>query len=294
MARIRSVHPGIWTDERFVSVSAQARLLWIGLWSECDDEGAFDWSPLKIKMRLAPADNWDMVPLLEELEAAGLVKSYELGGRQYGAVRNFCRFQKPKKPNSIHVKPPEVRNFVGLKSDEFGTGTEKSRQMEEEGENPPPISPPLSVKDKIKKLKKPNGLSQEAWDSWVDYRVEKRKALSMSTAKKQLEKLGRWAEEGQCPDQIINQSIEQGWQGLFTVKDADAPPTPAATAASPPIEDASPAEWVGRLEAWAQGRWSRRWGPKPDQAGCLCPRDVLRKAGVVTVDDLVSHSETIR
>ena len=32
MARIRSIHPGIWTDEAFVELSALARLLYIGLW----------------------------------------------------------------------------------------------------------------------------------------------------------------------------------------------------------------------------------------------------------------------
>ena len=47
MARIRSVHPGLWTDEAFVSVSMTARLLAIGLWNQCDDQGAFEWKPIQ-------------------------------------------------------------------------------------------------------------------------------------------------------------------------------------------------------------------------------------------------------
>ncbi len=55
MARIRSIHPGLWTDEAFVSLTPYARLLFMGIWTECDDMGSFEWSPLKLKMRLLPA-----------------------------------------------------------------------------------------------------------------------------------------------------------------------------------------------------------------------------------------------
>lgn len=114
MARIRSIHPGFFTDERWVSVSPLARLLGIGIWTECDDQGAFEWKPLQMKMRLFAADSVDVAPLLEELAAADLVRSYEHEGRKFGAVRNFRRFQRPKKPNCIHFMPPEFRTYVGL------------------------------------------------------------------------------------------------------------------------------------------------------------------------------------
>lgn len=127
MARIRSVHPGLWTDERFVSVSPLARLLFIGLWNECDDQGSFAWSPLALRMRLLPGDNTDPGALLDELIAAGCIMRYELDARIYGAVRNFARFQRPKKPNSIHPQPPEVRNWCGNLSADGGG------RMEEEG-----------------------------------------------------------------------------------------------------------------------------------------------------------------
>lgn len=41
MSRIRSIHPGLWTDEAFVSLSPMARLFLMGLWNECDDMGSF-------------------------------------------------------------------------------------------------------------------------------------------------------------------------------------------------------------------------------------------------------------
>ncbi|WP_337902405.1 hypothetical protein, partial [Mesomycoplasma ovipneumoniae] len=81
MSRIRSVHPGLWTDEAFVSLSGFARLLLIGVWTECDDKGVFAWSQLQLKMRILPADNVDTGELLAELIASGCVRKYEIGGK---------------------------------------------------------------------------------------------------------------------------------------------------------------------------------------------------------------------
>jgi hypothetical protein len=144
VSRIRSIHPGLWTDERFVSVSPYARLLFMGLWTECDDQGLFEWSPLKLKMRLLPADNVDAAALLLELSEAGSVLSYEVAGRQYGAVRNFAKYQRPKKPNSLYPETPESRAFCARSSElhgdedalvrnQSGTTPPKSPQMEDGG-----------------------------------------------------------------------------------------------------------------------------------------------------------------
>jgi hypothetical protein len=52
MARIRSVHPSLFTDEAWVSCSPLARVLYIGLLTDADDQGLFEWKPIQIKMRL--------------------------------------------------------------------------------------------------------------------------------------------------------------------------------------------------------------------------------------------------
>ena len=145
MARIRSIHPGLWTDEAFVCASMAARLLFIGIWNECDDMGSFEWSPVKLKMRLLPADGVDTSELLAELQANMCIQRYEIDGKSYGAVRNFCRFQRPKKPNCTYPQTNEVRNWCGndARSNRDGsgavgnqlpTGPENSRQMEEGGD----------------------------------------------------------------------------------------------------------------------------------------------------------------
>jgi hypothetical protein len=125
MSRIRSIHPGLWTDEAFVSLSSFARLLFMGLWNECDDKGMFPWSPLQMKMRILPADNVDAAALLAELEAAGCIRPYEVGGKRFGAVRNFVKFQRPKSPNDIYPAPPEILVFAGHEVEVPASGSEK-------------------------------------------------------------------------------------------------------------------------------------------------------------------------
>lgn len=114
MPRIRSIHPGQWSDEAFVSCSAFARLLALGLRNEADDQGVFEWKPLTIKMRLFPADDVNVPSLLAELETSNQVRKFEADGKVFGAVRNFRRWQRPEKPNAVHPLPSEMREFVGL------------------------------------------------------------------------------------------------------------------------------------------------------------------------------------
>lgn len=140
MARIRSIHPGLFTDEAFVTLTSDAQVFFLGLLTEADDQGIFEWKPLTLKIRLRGGKDGPVEPLLEELHTVNNVRKFELAGRHYGAIRNFRRFQRPKKPNRVHPINDEIRTYVGLNApssemddDEDGSGTELSPQMEEEG-----------------------------------------------------------------------------------------------------------------------------------------------------------------
>lgn len=143
MARIRSIHPPIFSDEAFVSCSVTARLLVIGLWTEADDKGVFEWKPLSLKMRIFPADAFDidmMAGWLAELSAANIVCSFVADGKTYGAIRNFRKYQRPQKPNDIHPLPENLRSYVALSytapvpvKERLCTGKRKPKQMEDGG-----------------------------------------------------------------------------------------------------------------------------------------------------------------
>ena len=105
MSRIRSIHPGLWTDENFVTLSPMARLLFMGIWTECDDGGAFEWRPLRLKMRILPADSIDIDALLSELITANCVCHYTSDGTDYGGFGTSVAFSAPKSPiTSAHSR----------------------------------------------------------------------------------------------------------------------------------------------------------------------------------------------
>ena len=140
MSRIRSIHPGLFTDEAFVSVSMTARVFAPGLWTECDDHGVFEWKPLTLKMKIFPADNVDIEALLGELVAADMVREFSVDGKNYGAVRNFCKYQRPKKPAYRFPIPDVLRTYIASKDisseavpHQSHTSTENSPQMEDGG-----------------------------------------------------------------------------------------------------------------------------------------------------------------
>jgi hypothetical protein len=153
MARIRSLHPGQWSDEDFVAMSFPARILALALRNIADDHGVFEWKPLTIKMQLLPADNIDVTEMLSEMVANKIVVEFDAEGKRYGAIRNFMKWQRPKKPSYQHPCPEPVLEYVGVKNgvsgnddtsdddssvpveNQYGTGSENAPQRKEEGGN---------------------------------------------------------------------------------------------------------------------------------------------------------------
>lgn len=139
MARIRSIHPGLFTDESFVSCSPLARLLVLGLWTEADDQGVFEWKPVTLKMRLLPVDGADVPALLGEIAEQNIIRRFEANGKSYGAVRNFRKYQRPKSPSAVHPLPADLRSYVAISEiagDEpapFPPKAEITPQMEDGG-----------------------------------------------------------------------------------------------------------------------------------------------------------------
>lgn len=94
MARIRSIKPEFWTDEKVVALSPLARLLFVGMWNFVDDEGRAEFSPMRMKMQILPADNANIAELLGEIRRERLVVVYDVEGKQYFEVCGFTKHQK--------------------------------------------------------------------------------------------------------------------------------------------------------------------------------------------------------
>lgn len=161
MARIRSVHPGLFTDENFVELSDTAQIFLVALWTECDDQGVFEWKPKRLKMRLRPASTEPVDGLLSELEDLEFVRRYEMNGRQYGAVRNFATYQRPRKPNYQHPIPPEVRTLVGLTDENTEPDPVKETPVPQKSELDTVKAAPVPHKSEIEKQMEDGGESKK-------------------------------------------------------------------------------------------------------------------------------------
>lgn len=86
--------------------------------------------------------------------------------------------------------------------------------------NKPPKSP-RAVSFDASAVQLPDWLSAEIWSSWVAYRRDLKKPIkSQQTVTQAINLLDRCRLNGYSPEEIINQSIANGWQGLFEPKGA--------------------------------------------------------------------------
>lgn len=103
MARIRTVKPEYWTDERVGECSVSARLLFIATWNFADDHGGLDRSSKQLKAQAFPYDNIDCEPLVQELLNNGLLVEYEVEGKKYLHIKGFGTHQKVEKKGRPRV-----------------------------------------------------------------------------------------------------------------------------------------------------------------------------------------------
>jgi hypothetical protein len=113
MPRIRTLKPELWQDEDIGALSRDARLLFIGLITQADDEGRLVGAPRLLWSQIFPWDDYSPERLgawLTELAGAGLVRQYESGGRAYIHLPGWKRHQKISHPAKSKLpRPPGKR-----------------------------------------------------------------------------------------------------------------------------------------------------------------------------------------
>lgn len=109
MPRIRTIKPEFFRSDDVSALPLRARLTWIGLWTQCDDQGR-----MKDHVKLIKAGVWPLDPVsladieddLRTLAAAGRIVRYQADGERYLAVTNWSRHQKINRPTVSHIPPP--------------------------------------------------------------------------------------------------------------------------------------------------------------------------------------------
>lgn len=211
LARIRTVKPEFWTDDRLGECSVSARLLFIATWNFADDKGGLARSAKQLKAQAFPYDNLDCEPLVQELLKVGVLIEYEVCGKKYLHIKGFCIHQKidnPAKPRvPIYVpeaSPPRVLPESSPSPSASSLGREGKRKGRE-GKNKSAAEAAVVVLHET--------LPTEEWEQWITLRRKRRWPTDEVTLRKQLGVLQDRDTESQR--QIINASINAGWQGLF-------------------------------------------------------------------------------
>jgi 5-methylcytosine-specific restriction endonuclease McrA len=117
MARIRTIKPEFWTDEKIVQLPFVARLLYIGLWNFADDDGLIVEEPERIKLQVLPGDPVDIGLLIDLLVATDRLDRLELDdGRTVLKIVNFGRHQaiSHKTATKLPVAKAKKRSVTSL------------------------------------------------------------------------------------------------------------------------------------------------------------------------------------
>ena len=146
-----------------------------------------------------------------------------MDGNQIGVNREVSAWQFSKCLQvSNFVSKLETKNVSKLETLNVSKlETHKRHSLKtKENINKPPISPKKnSQKFDPLETELPDWLSAETWLSWVTYRKEIGKSIkSKQSVTQAINVLSRRLEKGYTPEEIINQSIASGWQGIFEPK----------------------------------------------------------------------------
>lgn len=113
-AKIRSVKPEFFQHDELFDLERESglpiRLAYVGLWTQCDREGRFEWKPRFLKLQILPYDDVDFAAVLDALQSRGFVARYDVDGRCFGVVPSFTRHQliNNRESDSKIPAPPDA------------------------------------------------------------------------------------------------------------------------------------------------------------------------------------------
>lgn len=266
MARIRTIKPEFWTNERVMECSANARLLFIGMWNFADDLGRLALAPKTIKAQIFPSDDisFDNIRgMIDDLSKNGLLLIYEVDGKEYLQIVGW-QHQRIDKPQPGKCPAPTK----GYSKNATGTVATDSTL--------PVLTDPIPS-DTRDDLQKRVGDFRQAI---VRTYAECNSPTLPDTSRAQL-----WLSQGYDPEICLaviaavvpkkpNVSL-----GYFenAIKEAHESKAPARKF----VNGAPPINWDQVVSGWkTYGKWARDAGNDPTSPACRAPPEILRKYGI--------------
>ena len=197
MARIRTIKPEFFQSQSVGRLSLGARLLFIGLWTQADDEGRARGAPSLLSGVLFPYDKMsdDGVSVcLAELENERMIVRYQVDGCDYIQVSGWHDHQRINRPSPSKIPPPREASLNvhgGLTEDSLrdrdqGSGSGKGRDQGSRTYAP--------AREASRNGKPTAGLAADAWRSRWEERHEndilRASPLDWSTLAADADKIG--------------------------------------------------------------------------------------------------------
>lgn len=117
MARIRTIKPEFWTSEQVADCSPNTRLLFIGMWSFCDDNGIHPASLKRIKMEVFPSDSIsesELQAAIQQLIESRLLSEYDVEGKRFWQVTGWHNHQRIDRPTYKFPLPTAIEKLERL------------------------------------------------------------------------------------------------------------------------------------------------------------------------------------
>lgn len=125
--RIRTIKPEAFLHEGLWDLHEETGFpifqAFVGLWTQADREGRFEWRPRRLKAAILPYWDGTFAKVLDALEGAGFVESYEVDGKRFGWIPTFTRHQVINKREAASTLPePHVHARARTCTNEESTG----------------------------------------------------------------------------------------------------------------------------------------------------------------------------
>lgn len=222
--RARNLKPSLYDNEVLGTADPLLTILFTGLWCAADRLGRLEDRPLRIRAQIFPyRDSVDIESQLVWLHDNGFIKRYIAKGLKLIQVLTFSDHQRPHTNEVASVLPSldeadttKVRR-TSNQGDKSGSPRRQALRSDSGLLTPDclNLTPDSNARVRAFDPDMVPGLSLEAWNRWVEYRIQRKpaiKAASMQAAAEELAAFGI--------DQItvVKKSIAAGYQGLFAPK----------------------------------------------------------------------------
>lgn len=209
--RARNLKPSLFRNEHLAVADPLHTIVFAGLWCLADREGRLEDRPAKIHLEINPGRAFETTTVsLTWLTEVGFIDRYEVDGKSFIQVTNFCKHQNPHCKEPVSTIPAQFPHSA----DPVQAG------LIPDSGSPLPDSP-----NRAGALVFHETLPADSWDEWIGFRKARRYPTDDTTLRKHLKLLARHTADVQR--QIIDSSINSNWQGLFEPKTNGKQPPPA-------------------------------------------------------------------